>query len=92
MAVRLIEQLVQQTHAHFAHEEEAMEEAHFPDLEAHATEHAALIRRAQEILRQFRSGAISALVFPSFFRDWLIPHMRDYDRKYSAALRRHGMR
>jgi hemerythrin len=68
-----------------------MEEVQFPDLEAHAAEHAALLTRAQDMLRQFRAGAMSALLFPAFLRDWLIPHIHDYDRKYSASLRRQGL-
>ncbi len=91
-AVTLMEKLVQETRLHFTHEEDAMKEAHFPDLEAHAAEHTALIAQAQNLLRQFSKGSMSAMMFPSFLRDWLIPHMRDYDRKYSAALRRQGLR
>jgi len=92
LALMLMEQLVQETRIHFAHEEEAMEKAHFPDLEAHVAEHRALIAQAQNLLRQFTIGATSATMFPSFLRDWLIPHMRDYDRKYSVTLRRQGIR
>ncbi len=91
-ALKLMEKLVQETRAHFVHEERSMEEAQFPDLEAHAAEHAALIVRAQDMLRQFRTGAMSALLFPTFLRDWLIPHIQHYDRKYSASLRRQGLR
>jgi hemerythrin-like metal-binding protein len=91
-ALKLVEQLVQEARAHFTHEEDAMKEAHFPDLEAHAAEHTALIAQVENLLRQFTKGSMSAMIFPSFLRDWLIPHMQDYDRKYSATLRRQGLR
>ena len=91
-AVTLMEKLVQETRVHFTHEENAMEESHFPDLEAHAAEHTALIAQTQNLLRQFARGSMNAMIFPSFLRDWLIPHMQDYDRKYSATLRRQGLR
>jgi hemerythrin len=44
------------------------------------------------MMGQFAIGSISALMFPNFLKDWLIPHMLVYDRKYSAALRRQGLR
>jgi hemerythrin-like metal-binding protein len=91
-ALQLMERLVQETRAHFAHEERSMEEAQYPDLEAHAAEHAALITRAHDMLRQFRMGSVSAMMFPAFLRDWLVPHIQLFDRKYSAALRRKGLR
>jgi hemerythrin len=91
-AQKLMEKLVQETHDHFTHEEDAMKEAHFPDLEAHAAEHTALIAQAEELLRQFAMGSVSGMMFPSLLRDWLIPHMQDYDRKCSATLRRQGLR
>ena len=91
-ALQLMERLVQETRTHFSHEEGKMEEVQFPDLEAHAAEHAALLTRAQDMLRQFRTGALSALLFPAFLRDWLVPHIQNYDRKYSASLRRQGLR
>ena len=89
LARMLTERLVQETRIHFTHEEDAMEAAHFPGLQAHAAEHAALIAQADEALRK---GSMSALMFPLFLRDWLIPHMRDCDRKYTAALRHQGRR
>jgi len=91
-ARKLMEQLVVETRAHFRREEGAMAAAEYPDLPAHAAEHAALMDRAEELLRQFRNGGVSALVFPSFLRDWLVPHMQAYDRKYAASMRRQGLR
>ena len=91
-ALKLIEKLVQETRDHFAHEELVMAEAQFSDLESHAAEHMALIAQAQDMLRQFRTGAISARLFPSFLRDLLIPHIQEYDRKYTETLRRLGLR
>jgi len=92
LAVMLMERLVKETRLHFTHEERAMEEANVPEWEAHAAEHTALIAQAEHMLHQYTLGAVSATTFPHFLRDWLIPHMQDYDRKYSAALRRRGLR
>ncbi len=69
-----------------------MEEAGFPEREAHVAEHSALIEHAKVRLQLFRNGAIGALVMPNFLKAWLIPHMQIMDRKYAAFLRRHGVR
>jgi hemerythrin len=90
-ALKLVAQLMQETRVHFIHEEDAMKEAHFPDLKAHAAAHKALIAQAEKLFREFAKGSMSAMIFPSFLRDWLIPHMQNYDRKYSATLRRQGL-
>ena len=88
LAVMLMERLVKETRIHFTHEESAMEEANFPERDAHAAEHTALIAQAEHLLHQYTLGSVSATMLPSFLRDWLIPHMLDYDRKYSGALGR----
>ena len=92
LALKLMESLIHETRAHFDHEERVLEEAGFPDLEAHVAEHTALIEHARVRLQLFRSGAIGALAMPNFLTAWLIPHMQVMDRKYAACLQRHGFR
>jgi hemerythrin-like metal-binding protein len=87
----LMEELIQVTRNHFTHEEGVMAAAAYPDLEAHAAEHAALLAQAQDLLRQFRAGGLSALAFPVFLKNWLIPHIQGVDRKYASTLRRQGL-
>lgn len=88
LARQLMEALIQETRTHFTHEEGAMEAAGYPELAAHAAEHATLITQAQDLLRQFRAGGLSALAFPVFLKNWLIPHIQGSDRKYASAMRR----
>ena len=88
----LMEKLIQQTREHFVHEERIMKETQFPDLEAHAAEHDALLNQAKELLRQFHEGRISALAFPAFLKSWLISHIQASDRKYAPAMKRGGIR
>ena len=90
-ALMLMENLVQALRDHFTHEEGKMEEVQFPDLGTHAAEHTALLARAKDMLYKFRNGTLSARLVAAFFRDWLIPHIQHYDRKYSASLRRQGL-
>lgn len=91
-AQRLLETLLYETGAHFAHEERVMEQVGYPEKEAHAAEHAALLLQAKELFQKFQSGNISALALPAFLKVWLISHMQDADRKYAAHMRRNGVR
>lgn len=92
MAADLMGTVIQETRAHFHREEEAMEGAGYPGLEGHALEHERLLQEAADLLRQFNAGAISALAFPTFIKNWLIGHIRETDRKYAACLRQNGER
>ena len=83
----IMEDLIQEIRAHFYREEQAMEEAGYPDLEVHTLEHQALLKEARELARQLYAGTLSALVFPTFMKNWLMVHTRATDRKYTACLR-----
>jgi len=91
-AAKLMEQLIQEIRSHFHREEVALSEAGYPELESHVAEHHALLMEAKDLLRQFLAGTISGMAFPIFIKNWLIGHMKDSDRKYSACLRRQGER
>lgn len=91
-AAKLMEQLIQETRFHFSQEETALKAADYPALEPHMAEHRLLLQEADELLRQFQAGSISGMAFPTFLKNWLIGHIRDSDRKYSATLRRQGDR
>lgn len=91
-AKNLLEALIHETGAHFAHEERVMEEVGYPEREAHAAEHAALLQQAKDLFQKFQSGTISALALPAFLKTWLISHMQHTDRKYAAHMRRNGVR
>ena len=92
LALRLMDSLIQETQAHFDHEEWVMEQVGYPDREAHAAEHSALIQEVKLLLQKFQKGGISALAVPNFLKAWFIPHMKSTDRKYAACLRRSGLR
>jgi hemerythrin len=92
LALRRLESLILETKNHFEHEEGIMGNISYAELEAHAAEHAALLREAAALFQKVQSGNLSALAIPSFLKAWLIPHMRNMDRKYAACMRRHGLR
>lgn len=87
-AQRVMEKMIHEIRAHFAHEEQVLAEAGYADAEAHGREHAALIVEAQDLVRQFQAGTISGLSLPTFLKKWLISHIQGSDRKYAVVLRR----
>ncbi len=91
-AQKLLETLIHETGAHFAHEERVMDQVSYPEREAHAIEHATLLLQAKELFQKFQSGNISAMALPTFIKTWLIPHIQFQDRKYAAHMRRNGVR
>lgn len=92
LAQSLMASLVHQAQAHFEHEESVMDNLDFPEREAHVAEHAVLLQQANDLLQKVQNGTISALAVPSFLKTWLVPHMLNVDRKYSAYMRRNGLR
>lgn len=91
-ALRALEALIQETRCHFRGEEDTLAKAGYPDLEAHAAEHEALLAQADDLLRQFKAGTLSALALPNLLKPWLIAHIRTSDRKYAVMLKRQGFR
>ena len=91
-ADRLMDTLLQTIRRHFAHEETLLSELGFPDLEAHAREHSALIEELSNLHRQFKAGTLSALATPHFLQKWLLNHLQTTDRKYVAFMRSKGIR
>jgi hemerythrin-like metal-binding protein len=89
-AGRLLEHLIEQTRAHFNHEERSMADVEFPGLQAHVEEHERLLTDLRGLLRQFQSGTLSAMALPKFLKEWLVPHIQDSDRLYAPVVKRFG--
>lgn len=87
----LLEAFIGAAQAHFDHEEAVMRNIGFPDRQAHAAEHAELLREAKELQRKVQGGLISALTLPGFLKAWLLDHIHRADRKYAATMRRNGL-
>jgi hemerythrin-like metal-binding protein len=84
----ILDRLVQYTKMHFAHEEHLMSQHHYPDLQAHLAEHAALTRQVMQFQQDFRSGKVLITIqLLSFLKEWLVNHIRQEDRKYAPHLK-----
>lgn len=90
-ADQLTDLLLQATRTHFASEEALLTELDYPECEAHFLEHSKLIDELRDLQRQFRAGTLSALAMPTFLKKWLLDHIQNTDRRYTAHLRAKGI-
>ncbi len=83
----LLAETTQYTFRHFAHEEELMYEADYPDRQHHIFEHQELANRAREFADRFESGQnATTLEYLVFLADWVKDHTSTTDRELGQYL------
>lgn len=76
----IFDRLKAYTEYHFKEEEAYMEEIGYPDLSAHAAEHALLLVRVNTLWRLLQGGeAISPKGVSLFISDWIVGHIMEKD-------------
>jgi hemerythrin len=88
-----LERLGRHAREHFLHEEEYMRALDYPQLEAHASEHALLLAEYTQLLRATRdcgAGRLDASTLDAL-KNWLLGHILDTDRRFAdyCAARAH---
>lgn len=64
-----------------------MEEANYPDIEAHKKEHRDFIAKVLEYLKDFGdSKRFASFNFVRFLRDWILAHIAVCDKKFAPCL------
>ncbi len=88
---KIIDDLIEYTEVHFAHEEQLMTEHKYPELEAHREKHAELRNKVDEFKQQLEKGdsQLPLLLF-NFLRDWLLHHIVEVDGKYRDFFKEKG--
>jgi hemerythrin len=83
----ILEALRSYTKTHFSLEERLMEQAQYPDLEAHKREHQKLIEQLDQLCRKHLTED-KPIYFEvlRFLKTWLKEHISVEDTKYSTAL------
>jgi hemerythrin len=87
-AVKLSEELIEATYAHFAHEEEIFSAADYSESLSHMDKHAKLISQIQELKKRC-SRALSdhdVHELHRFLKSWMLLHILLEDRKYASYL------
>jgi len=82
----LMEKVIKETRSHFDHEEQVLRESDFEGWQEHAAQHEASVKEALHLAKQFRDGYISAMILPTFLRNWFIGHIQESDRRYTKHL------
>lgn len=83
-----LDELVDYTKYHFEREEKLMQEASYPDFEAHKKQHEEMIAKVGEFLAAYennREGTIEKLT--KFLKNWLVDHIAGTDQQYVPTLR-----
>lgn len=87
-----MDEVVAYTKYHFAREEKMMEDAGYPDLEAHKKTHHEMITKVEEFMDDYENRGHDALeVVARFLKVWLVKHINGTDQEYSSLLKEKGM-
>jgi diguanylate cyclase (GGDEF)-like protein/hemerythrin-like metal-binding protein/PAS domain S-box-containing protein len=85
----LVDDLLTHIATHFEHEEQLLEVAGFPELEAHRLNHRKLLAHARDLAEQFRQQQAAAGALLGFvIHDVVATHMIRDDRKYYSWMRK----
>jgi len=86
----ILNELIEYTKTHFAHEEQLMKEKKYYNFEAHKLEHDKLTRQVMEFKEQFDEGRESVhLKVMHFLKSWLTEHIFGTDMKLGYFLSNH---
>lgn len=81
-----VDDLVNYTVKHFAHEEVFMESIRYDGIKSHKSIHKSVLEKVGGFASDFKAGDSSMLPeeFFDFLKFWLVSHIRGVDKKYSA--------
>ena len=84
---KIVEEMIDYTHFHFAAEEKLMEQYHYAGLAAQRVEHNAFIAKTNQFQAEINSGKLAVSVeVLSFLKEWLTNHIMGNDKKYSGMM------
>lgn len=87
---RVLDDLLEYTQFHFAHEASLMEKYHYPESRSHLALHDDLVKRALEYKQRFVAGEPVGAELITFVRDWLTQHILKTDKALAGYISRHG--
>lgn len=89
---KTLDSLISYTATHFASEEKLMTQHAYPNLTKHKGEHAALVKQALEIQKDFKAGKALPQNLLQFLKDWLMKHIAGDDKQYGPFLNSKGVK
>ena len=88
----ILDELVDYTKTHFAHEERLMQESGFTGIDEQKRAHEALISQVLEIQGKYRSGTALGQEVMNFLKEWLKNHIQGMDKRYGPVMNKKGIR
>jgi len=88
----ILDELVDYTKTHFAHEERLMQDAGYGGLADQKRAHEALVAQVQEIQGKYRTGTALGQEVMTFLKNWLLNHIQGMDKQYGPAMNKKGIR
>ena len=92
MQTQTLDGLISYTATHFAAEERLMQQHAYPAIAKHKVEHAALVKQALEIQKNFKEGKALPQNLLQFLKDWLMKHIVGEDKLYGPFLNSKGIK
>jgi hemerythrin len=90
---QILNGLAEYTVNHFADEERAFAQTHYPEEAQHKQLHKKLVEQVVELQGKFRSGeTLLSQDIITFLQDWLINHIKGVDKKYGTHLSKNGIK
>jgi hemerythrin-like metal-binding protein len=88
----ILDELIDYTKTHFAHEEKLMQEAGYAGFDEQKRAHVALVSQVVEIQQKYRAGTALGQEVMSFLKNWLINHIQGLDKKYGPVMNKKGIK
>ena len=82
----ILNELMGYTQEHFVYEERAMEEAGYPHLKKHQSQHRQLIQKLERFQFEYNTGKRVTSDMKEFLKYWLTSHILKDDKAYVPSL------
>lgn len=87
-----LDDLLEYTVYHFEREEQALRDCDYPACTSHITSHHNLLRCFLKFKADLRYKRLTAEEAAEFVSDWVLRHIREEDKQYTACLNGKGLR
>ena len=87
----LLDDLIEEAVVHFEHEERIMKDVDYPGLTEHLEAHNQLIRTFIKYKSELKIERLAVSEIAGFIVDWLVVHIKTFDKNYGAYLNTRGI-
>ena len=88
----IVRELADYTKFHFTREEALLLKSNYAQLGPHRAQHSVFVDKIEQLQRELKEGKTGQSVeVAGFLRDWLVNHIQQTDKQYSAHLNAFGI-